>query len=106
MNSSVPSTVSWADQLADFLKSTPGINAVRVDPLAHKISVAILGSADVTTLETALVETVNAIETKLIEDRAPKVPRGYSIKRDGSAVVVGRESCSTAESLWLSLIHI
>jgi len=101
MNSSVPSTVSWADQLADFLKSTPGINAVRVDPLAHKISVAVLGSEDVTTLESALVETVNAIETKLIEDRAPKVPRGYSIKRDGSAVVVGRESCSTAESLWL-----
>jgi Zn2+/Cd2+-exporting ATPase len=101
MNSSVPSSVSWADQLADFLKSTPSINAVRVDPLAHKISVAVLGSTDVTKLEAALVETVNAIETKLIENRTPIAPRGYSIKREGSAVVVGRDSCSTAESLWL-----
>ena len=92
---------SWADQLAEFLKSSPGVNAVRIDPLAHKISVAILGDQDINLLNKALLETITAIEAKFIEDRSPVVPGGYLIKREGSAVVIGRQSCSTAESLWL-----
>jgi Cd2+/Zn2+-exporting ATPase len=92
---------SWADQLAEFLKSSPGINAVRVDPLAHKVSLAVLGDIDTTRLEAALIETITAIEAKLIANKSAHAPGGYLIKREGSAVVIGRQSCSTAEKLWV-----
>jgi hypothetical protein len=41
----------WVADLAEFLRAEPGVTAVRVDPAAHRWSVATLGAVPVPGLE-------------------------------------------------------
>jgi Cd2+/Zn2+-exporting ATPase len=92
---------TWIDELVTFLRAEPGVSAVRIDAGAHKVSVATIGNVDLDVLEDKLAETIAAIETRLAAQDAARVPAGYHLKQDGGALVVGRDTCVTAEKLWL-----
>ncbi len=94
-------TTAWTEDLIRFLQSQPGVAAVRVDPAAHKVSVATIGRVDLAGLEEKLAATIAAVEAQLAAKAAGKAPLGYSLRREGAATIVGRETCVTAEKLWL-----
>ena len=52
----------WVADLAEFLRAEPGVTAVRVDPAAHRWSVATLGAMPVPGLEEKLAATLAAVE--------------------------------------------
>jgi Cd2+/Zn2+-exporting ATPase len=87
--------------LAGFLRSQPGVNAVRVDAGSHKISVATLGNVDLAVLEQKLAETIAAVETQLAGRGAAQAPAGFTLRQEGDATVLGRQMCENAEKLWL-----
>jgi len=92
---------NWVDELARFLRTQPGVSAVRLDPAAHRVSVATVGRIDLEAFEARLAETIGAIETRLAESGAGGAPAGFSLRKDGQALVLGRDSCETAEKMWL-----
>ncbi|HEY1764957.1 MAG TPA: cation-transporting P-type ATPase, partial [Opitutaceae bacterium] len=101
MNSTGAHEAEWVEALVGFLKAEPGVNAVRVDPGAHRVAVATIGRETQTDLEERLAETIAAVEAGLSETHGGRAPRGYKLSREGGATIVGRETCETAEKLWL-----
>jgi Cd2+/Zn2+-exporting ATPase len=101
MNKKADASTDWVGQLTEFLSSQPGVNAVRIDPTAHRVSVATIGRVDLKEFEAALAATIVGVEERLSARDAGRLPSGYSLRREGQAVVLGRESCETAEKLWL-----
>src|SRR5471032_404558 len=91
----------WIEELVRFLRTQPGVSAVRIDPSAHRVAVATVGAIDLTDFEEKLAATIAAIEAHLAARDAGRAPAGYSLRQDGSATVVGRDSCVTAEKMWL-----
>ena len=91
----------WVAELAHFLREQPGVSAVRIDPTAHRVAVATVGHATVPGLEEKLAATIAAVEAQLASKVAGRVPAGFSLRREGEVTVLGRETCATAESLWL-----
>ncbi len=94
-------TDSWVQELAGFLRRHPGVNAVRIDPAAHQVAVATLGRVDLGDFEEKLAETIAAFEAQLAAKTPAAAPVGYTVRRQGGAVVLGRDTCETAEKLWL-----
>ncbi len=94
-------TAGWVDELVRFLRNQPEISAVRVDPASHKVSVATIGPVDLASLEAKLAETIAAVETKHAAKLTSLAPAGFLLRQDGNATVIGRETCETAEKLWL-----
>ncbi|MEX2044523.1 MAG: cation-translocating P-type ATPase [Opitutus sp.] len=92
---------SWVDELVHFLRTQPSVSAVRINPSAQKIAVATIGNTEIAGLEAKLAETLAAIEAGLEAKAAEHARVGFSVKREGTSVVVGRESCVTAEKMWL-----
>jgi Zn2+/Cd2+-exporting ATPase len=92
---------TWIEQLVEFLRTQPAVSAVRIDPTAQRLEVATIGHVALDGLEDKLAETIAAIEAELASKAAGTVPLGYSLRREGDATVVGRDSCSTAEKMWL-----
>ncbi len=91
----------WVVTLAEFLRSQPGVNAVRVDAGSHKIAVATLGDVDVAGLEQKLAATIAAVEAQLAARGIAQAPAGFTLRQDGGATVLGRQMCENAEKLWL-----
>ncbi|MBI5691206.1 MAG: cadmium-translocating P-type ATPase [Verrucomicrobia bacterium] len=91
----------WVETLAKFLREQPGVTAVRIDPSAHRLAVATIGRAPVPGLEEKLAATIAAIEAQVAARSTGKAPTGFSLRQSGGATVLGRESCVTAEQLWL-----
>jgi Cd2+/Zn2+-exporting ATPase len=91
----------WVDALVRFLQEQPGVNAVRVDPGAHRVAVATIGRETQSDLEQRLAETIAAVVAGLGAAPGGAAPRGYKLSRVDGATVVGRETCETAEKLWL-----
>ncbi|MCS6243070.1 MAG: heavy metal translocating P-type ATPase [Opitutus sp.] len=89
---------SWTETLAEFLKHEPGVEAVRLDPAARKVSIATLGKVDITNLEKRLAETLAAIDRHL--DLQAKPPVGFTVKRDGALTEFAGVSCATAPKFW------
>jgi len=94
-------TNNWTDDLVRFLCEQPGVGAVRLDPSAHRVSVATLGTVNVADLEAKLAATIAAVEAQFAVQPAKLAAAGFSLKREGGAVVIGRNMGATAESLWL-----
>jgi Cd2+/Zn2+-exporting ATPase len=90
----------WVDELARFLREQPAVSAVRIDPVAQKVSVATIGRVDVADFEAKLAETIGAIEANLATS-AVRAPLGFSLRHEGEATVLGCDSCVTAEKMWL-----
>src|SRR5262245_12680973 len=94
-------SAAWVDELVEFLRAQPAVTAVRIDPGAQKVAVATIGNVAVDGLEEVLAETVAEIEKELAAKKTGSAPAGYSVRHEGGAVVVGRDTCVTAEKLWL-----
>ena len=101
MENQAQSGGEWVNELVRFLRTQPGVSAVRIDPAAHRVSVATVGAIDVAGFEGKLAATIAAIEQQLAADAAGRAPAGYTVKREGNATVLGRDSCVTAEKMWL-----
>lgn len=101
MNSKPDANSHWVEALARFLREQPGVSAVRIDPTAQKVSIATVGQVDVAVFEAKLAETIRAIEVELAGKLATQAPMGFSLRREGAATVLGRETCVTAEKMWL-----
>ncbi len=99
--SATPAPSSWEHDLVEFLRSQPGVSAVRVDPGAHRVSVATIGPVDLAALESNLAATLAAVEARLKAGAAGAVPSGYTVRKEGEAMVLGKDMCVTAEKLWL-----
>ena len=91
---------NWVKELVDFLRTQPAVSAVRIDPTAQKVSVATIGNVEIEGLEEKLAETITAIEAELAAKATSRVPAGYTVRKEGEAVVVGRDHCVTAETMW------
>ena len=91
----------WVEALVRFIREQPGVNAVRVDPGAHKLAVATIGRETEADLEERLAEAIAAVEAGLSASREGGAPPGYKLSHLGGATIVGRETCETAEKLWL-----
>ncbi len=101
MGDMAPSPSSdWVRELVRFLRVQPEVSALRIDPTAQTVAVATLGHVEVAGLEEKLAETIAAIEAQLAAKPAA-APAGFSLKREGGAVVIGRDHCTTAEKMWL-----
>ncbi len=98
MSNAPVSNENWAEALARFLREEPGVEAVRIDPAARKVSVATLGEVDLKQLEVRLAETLAAVESQL--GRTAKIPAGYVLKREGETTELAEVSCATAPSFW------
>ena len=94
-------TDQWTEELVRFLREQPDVRAVRLDPTARKVSVATINDIDLSLLEAKLAATISAVAARLATSPGVSVPGGYSLKHDGRAVVLGRDTCVTAEKLWL-----
>jgi len=92
---------NWTEELVRFLCEQPGVGAVRLDPAAHRVAVATLGEVNLADLEAKLAGTIAAVEARFADQPARLAAAGFSLKRDGNAVVIGRNMGSTAEELWL-----
>lgn len=90
----------WVDQLVLFLRTQPGVTAVRIDPAAHKVSVATMGQVALEGLDEKLAATIAAVEEQLAEKGPRRAPAGFSLKQEGAATVIGRDTCVTAEKMW------
>ncbi|MGY8717437.1 MAG: hypothetical protein ACKVI3_06615, partial [Verrucomicrobiia bacterium] len=55
----------WTETLVAFLRSEPGLEAVRVDPTTRKVAVATLGEVDEQLLRERLREVLERIEADL-----------------------------------------
>lgn len=84
-----------------FLREQPEVNAVRIDPVAQKLAVATIGRVDLEELERRLAATIAAVEARLAAKAGAKIPGGYSVRKEGESLVVGRDTCVTAEKMWL-----
>lgn len=90
----------WGAKLAEFLRQQPGVGAVRFAPESHKLEVATLGAVDMAKLQAGLNETLAAIGSQwAAEDR--KAPRGFNITQKDGRTVISRDTCATAEKMWL-----
>ena len=101
MKDSIDGNTPWIGELVQFLREQPGVGAVRINPESHQVSVATLGRVDATEFAKKLTDTIAAVEAGLAKKGAQKAPAGFSLKRDGDTLVVGRDTCVTAEKMWL-----
>jgi len=100
MDTTAP-TGSWAEELANFLRTQPAVTAVRIDPAAHKVAVATLGQVDVAELEDKLAATIAAIDEQVAAQQRAAAPAGFALRREGDVTIIGRKMGETAEKLWL-----
>jgi Cd2+/Zn2+-exporting ATPase len=91
----------WVNALAEFLRTRPEVSAVRIDAGAHRVAVATVGHADLAGLEAVLKATIASVEADLAARPTAGAPAGFHLRRDGATTVLGRDSCETAEKLWL-----
>lgn len=91
----------WVEELVRFLRTQPGVTAVRIDPAAHKVAVATVGNVTLDGLEEKLAATIAAVEAQLAAKGVARAPVGFSLKTEGAATVIGRDTCVTAEKMWL-----
>lgn len=101
MEKNAKTGADWVETLVAFLRTQPSVSAVRIDTSAHKVEVATVGRVALEGLESKLADTIAAIEAELAKKPVTAVPRGFSVRHEGETMVVGRDSCETAEKLWL-----
>lgn len=99
--SSNDNDANWVNELVQFLSTQPEIGAVRFDPVSHQVSVATVGDVDLATLEAKLAATIAAVAANLAARQTTPTPPGYRLHQDGTATVIGRETDTTGEKLWL-----
>ncbi len=99
MNAPNDTDGNWVAELVDFLRTQPGVSAVRIDPASHKLAVATIGDVDLKVFGEKLAATIAAVEARLATKEQAAAPAGFSLKHEGGSLVVGRDICVTAESM-------
>ncbi len=97
----MPNTVkpeNWTEELARFLRTQPGVQAVRINAAERTVSVATLGEVDVGNLEAALAQTLAAVEESL--GKKARAQAGFTLKQDGAVTEMASPSCATAPFFW------
>jgi Zn2+/Cd2+-exporting ATPase len=94
-------TVDWGEALAEFLREQPGVGAVRIEPSAHKVELATIGEVDLAKLHHKLAETIAGIVAQLADNEKPAMPRGFSLTQQNGLTQISRDTCVTAEKMWL-----
>src|ERR1700722_16558013 len=103
-----------ARSVVDTLAREPGLEAVTIDPVHEKISVATLGRADVETLTRRVTEKIQlARESRVCsllegagECHVCEMPltrderRNIVIRREGDSTTIARATCPTAPVFW------
>lgn len=100
VNTNTPEGRSWVEELAAFLREQPQISAVKIDPAAHKVSVATIGPVDLEDFRERLAATIAAVEERVGAKTEAAVPTGFALRQEGGATVMGRETCVTAPGFW------
>ncbi len=96
----------WAQTLVDFLQTTPGVEAVRVNREARTVSVATLGEVDDARLQQRLREVMAALEERWAHEEAnqsaaPGVPSAFQVEEDEAGQTqVSAPTCATAPRFW------
>lgn len=101
MAHSEPPATDWTGELVRFLREQPEVRAVRIDPVARKVAIATVQNVDLAELEAKLAATIAAVEAQLAAQASVKAPAGFSMRQEGGTMVLGRDTCVTAEKLWL-----
>ena len=94
---------AWTKDLVKFLRTQPGVKAVRVDPQGHKLAVATLGEIDLAALEAGIAGAIAAVEKKQTAKKAKAaagLPSGFVVRAVGEATEVARDGSATAEPFW------
>ena len=91
---------NWVQELVEFLRTQPSVNAVRIDTNAQRVAVATIGNVELEGLDEKLAETIAAIEAELESNASSRAPIGYSVREVDGALVVGRDHCATSETMW------
>ncbi len=89
---------NWTGKLAHFLRTQPGVQAVRINATTRTVSVATLGVVDVGQLEAALAQTLAAVEESL--GRKARKQAGFTLKQEGAVTEMASPSCETAPAFW------
>jgi Cd2+/Zn2+-exporting ATPase len=97
-----PSAPDWTQTLAAFLRSEPGIEAVRIDATQRSVEVATFGPVDEKILQVRLNEVLAAIEEKLaaIDSGEAELPSGFTLHREGGRTEFAARTCETAPKFW------
>ena len=99
MNRPIHDEGSWVAELVHFLRTEPGVSAVRIDPESHRLAVATFGEVDLGVLSEKLAATIAAVDARLAQQAPPVAPAGFTLRQVGGALVLARESCVTAEAI-------
>lgn len=89
----------WTENLADFLMTQTGVEAIRVNPDDRKVSVATLGQVDLIALQAKLSEILRDLDAHC-NDGALSITAPLHLKQDGNDVFIEKPSCLTAPKLW------
>ena len=65
---------AWVEELVRFLRTQPGVTAVRIDPTAHTVFVATVGNPPLAGLEEKLAATIAAVEAQVAAKNAGRAP--------------------------------
>ncbi len=93
----------WTETLVAFLRSEPGLEAVRLDSHTRKVQVATLGEVDEAALRRRLRDTLKTVEAQLAkaaESEGLEGREGFTVRRRGSRTEVASPSCETAPKFW------
>ncbi len=99
MNRPIEAEGSWVAELVQFLRTEPGVCAVRIDPGSHTLAVATFGEVDLALLSEKLAATIAAVDARLEREARAVAPAGFSLRQEGGAMVLARDSCVTAEKI-------
>ncbi len=99
MNRPIEAEGSWVAELVQFLRTEPGVSAVRIDPASHRLAVATFGQVDLGVLSEKLAATIAAVNARLESQAQSVAPAGFSLRQEGGAMVLARASCVTADTI-------
>ncbi len=91
----------WIEVLADFLKRTPSVEAVRLNEDQRSLEIATLGEVNLQALNDQLVATLNQVSQQTAKAKKLTPEAGWTLRSesDGS-LELQRPTCHTAPLLW------
>lgn len=94
---------SWVSELRTFLRDKKEVQAIRISPESHTVSVATFGKAPQAELENPLQEMLKALEDQLqssaVEGTHLSVD-GLWVRSDKDETIVEKTQCPVVRSLW------
>lgn len=104
-HSAQESNPEWVCRLNDFLQKEHGLEAVKLDLLDKKVSIATLGSVDSDLIEDKLKKLIASLDKKELwaaarDNKTRQLSYGSHIDEGDGKLQLEKPSCVTAPSLW------